>query len=206
MVGAGAVALVILVGGYLFAVSPARSRASEIYSKIQATSAQITERRAAGHIEETRIQYAELFALAKAMPDEDDVPGVLLELSRLAQETGISISSIIPRQATPGTNGYSNLPVEVVLQGDFYDLSDFLYRLRTLVSVRDGRLDASGRLFAVDTAMLAEGTESFPQLQATLMLNAFTYEGGQAAGVAAPVAAAPASPAGATAAAAGATS
>jgi len=187
MVGAGAACLLIAMVGYLLVVSPQRSRAAELDGQVESTREQITERRAASRNPETPIRFAELFALAKAMPDEEDVPGVLLELSRLADETGMSIKSVIPGQRKSGTDGFSRLPLDIVVEGDFYDLSDFLYRLRTLVSVRDGRLDASGRLFAVDAVDLSEGTEQFPQLQATLTLSAFAYDGEPADG-ASPVA------------------
>jgi Tfp pilus assembly protein PilO len=184
LVAAAALSLMIAMGGYLLAVSPQRSRASDLEGQIDSTRQQIDQRRAASRVPQVPIRFAELFALAKAMPDEEDVPGVLLELSRLADETGMTITSVVPRARAAGSDGYSRLPLEVVVEGDFYDLSDFLYRLRTLVSVRDGKLEASGRLFAVDAVVVAEGSSSFPQLQATLTLSAFAYDGAPADGVA----------------------
>ena len=195
LAGAGALSLLIVMMGYLLVVSPQRSRAGELDGQIEATRGQIGERRVASRTPETPIRFAELFALAKAMPDEEDVPGVLLELSRMADETGMSIKSVTPGLREATTVGYSRLPLDIVVEGDFYDLSDFLYRLRTLVSVRDGRLDASGRLFAVDAVALTEGTDHFPQLQATLTLSAFAYDGAPADGIS-PVANTGAPPAG----------
>jgi Tfp pilus assembly protein PilO len=195
LAGAGALCLLILMMGYLLVVSPQRSRSGELEGQIESTRGQISERRAASRNTETPIRFAELFALAKAMPDEDDVPGVLLELSRMADETGMSIKSVTPGLRESASDGYSRLPLDIVVEGDFYDLSDFLYRLRTLVTVRDGRLDAGGRLFTVDAVALTEGTENFPQLQATLTLSAFAYDGAPADGVS-PVADTGASPTG----------
>jgi hypothetical protein len=63
----------------------------------------------------------------------------------------------------------------VTFQGNFYNLADFLYRLRSLVTVHGGRLDATGRLFAVDTLMFNESELKFPQIQATLVIDAFVY-------------------------------
>ena len=54
-------------------------------------------------------------------------------------------------------------------------LVDFLYRLRSLVTVQAGRLDATGRLFAVDTLTFNESPLHFPQIQATLVIDAFVY-------------------------------
>src|SRR6478736_8371157 len=70
---------------------------------------------------------------------------------------------------------YTVLPISVTFQGNFYNLADFLYRLRSLVSVHAGRLDATGRLFSVDTLTFNESELKFPQIQATLVVDAFVY-------------------------------
>jgi hypothetical protein len=70
---------------------------------------------------------------------------------------------------------YTVLPISVTFQGNFYNLADFLYRLRSLVSVHAGTLDATGRLFSVDTLTFNESTLKFPQIQATLVIDAFVY-------------------------------
>jgi hypothetical protein len=63
----------------------------------------------------------------------------------------------------------------VTFNGNFYNLADFLYRLRSLVTVHAGRLDATGRLFSVDTLAFDESEKKFPQIQATLVIDAFVY-------------------------------
>jgi hypothetical protein len=66
----------------------------------------------------------------------------------------------------------------VIFEGNFYELSDFLYRLRTLVSVHRGRLQATGRLFTVRTLSFVEGEKGFPQIKATLGVDAYVYGAG----------------------------
>jgi hypothetical protein len=102
------------------------------------------------------------------------MPDLLLELSQLARDTGIRFDSISPLPIAP-IGSYTVLPISVTFQGNFYDLSDFLYRLRSLVTVHAGRLDATGRLFSVDTLTFNESTLKFPQIQATLVIDAFVY-------------------------------
>ena len=97
-----------------------------------------------------KIEVADVYRLAKAMPDRTDMPDLLLELSQLARDTGIRFDSISPQPNAP-IGSYTVLPISVTFQGNFYNLADFLYRLRSLVSVHAGRLDATGRLFSVDT-------------------------------------------------------
>jgi hypothetical protein len=41
--------------------------------------------------------------------------------------------------------------------------------------VDDGRLAATGRLFAIDTLDFAESQEGFPRITATLVVDAFVY-------------------------------
>ena len=102
------------------------------------------------------------------------MPDLLLELSQLARDTGIRFDSISP-QPNALIGSYTVLPISVTFQGNFYNLADFLYRLRSLVSVHAGRLDATGRLFSVDTLTFNESTLKFPQIQATLVIDAFVY-------------------------------
>jgi type IV pilus assembly protein PilO len=108
------------------------------------------------------------------MPTKTDMPDLVLELSALARDTGISFDSISP-QPVAAVGSYSVLPISVTFNGNFYNLADFLYRLRSLVTVHAGRLDATGRLFSVDTLAFNESEKKFPQIQATLVIDAFVY-------------------------------
>jgi hypothetical protein len=45
--------------------------------------------------------------------------------------------------------------------------------MRNLVRVENGRLYTAGRLFDVSNVQFAEGTKGWPQVQATLTINAF---------------------------------
>ena len=78
------------------------------------------------------------------------------------------------------------MPITLEFEGDFYSLSDFLYRLRNLVQVRDGELTSTGRLFAVDNLVFTEITGSFPRISATLTVSAYVYGTGAPVTSAAP--------------------
>jgi type IV pilus assembly protein PilO len=132
-----------------------------------------------------KIRVADIYRLAKAMPSQTDMPDLLLELSQLARDTGIRFDSITPQPAIP-IGAYTVLPISVTFNGTFYDLADLLYRLRSLVNVHGGRLDATGRLFSVDTLSFGESPLKFPRIQATLVIDAFVYGTAAAAPSAAP--------------------
>jgi type II secretory pathway pseudopilin PulG len=168
--------LVYAVAGYLLLISPQRKKASDLKGQVEATQQQIDQYRAlAAQARSTPpIRVADLFRLTKAMPDEVDMPDVMLELSRIARESGIDFDSITPQGAAP-VSDYSSVGINLEFDGNYYELSDFLFRLRNLVRVRAGRLDARGRLFVVDSLTFSESERKFPHIQASLVVHAFAY-------------------------------
>ena len=149
-----------------------KRQTAEAQQKIDSYNQQVAAARAA-----PKIEIADVYRLAKAMPDRTDMPDLVLELSQLARDTGIRFDSITP-QPTALIGSYTVLPISVTFNGNFYNLADFLYRLRSLVSVHGGRLDATGRLFSVDTLTFNESPLRFPQIQASLTIDAFVYGSG----------------------------
>jgi len=150
-------------------VSTLKRESQDVQEKIDAYHQQVVAARTA-----PKIEVADVYRLAKAMPAKTDMPDVVLELSELARDTGIGFESISP-QPVAAVGSYSVLPISLTFNGNFYNLADFLYRLRSLVTVHAGRLDATGRLFSVDTLTFNESELKFPQIQATLVVDAFVY-------------------------------
>ena len=171
----GAVLFVGLLGWFVLVrpqggkLEDLKAQTAEAQQKIDAYNQQVAAARSA-----PKIEVADVYRLAKAMPDRTDMPDLVLELSQLARDTGIRFDSISP-QPTALIGTYTVLPIAVTFNGNFYNLADFLYRLRSLVSVHGGRLDATGRLFSVDTLTFNESPLNFPQIQASLVIDAFVY-------------------------------
>jgi Tfp pilus assembly protein PilO len=193
--GIGVGLLAYAAVGYFLLISPQRSKAAELKRETAATQQQISQYRtlAAQAKATPPIRVADLFRLTKAMPDSVDMAGLVLELSRVARESGIEFDSITP-QAPAAATGYSSVAITLEFDGNYYELSDFLFRLRNLVRVRSGRLDAQGRLFVADSISFSESPKSFPRIKASVSVHAFMYGDVQAA--AAPAAPAPGAPAG----------
>lgn len=189
-----AIVAIVLLGvgaaGYFLVVGPKRAEAAKLDEEIAALQTRIITARAASLGIQTpgaKVQTANLYRLAKAMPDRADMSGVVLQLNRTAADTGIEFRSIAPGAAVVA-GSYQRVPITLEFEGDFYSLSDFLYRLRNLVQVRDGELMSTGRLFAVDNLTFTELSGSFPRISATLIVSAYVY------GTGAPVTTAPATP------------
>ena len=172
------------VGGYFMLIGPQKSKAASLDKQIADTNQAIDSARALTLQAKTdaKIRVADLFRLTKAMPDQTDMSDILLELSQVAQDSGITFEQITPATTAVALDGYEAIPITVEFQGNFYELSDFLYRLRNLVDVRHGALDASGRLFAVDTVDFAQAPPppGFPEIRAHLVIDAFVFGTGTA--------------------------
>lgn len=184
--------IVYTVGFWFMLVAPKRALAGELEAEAASTELAVSSARAAATAppDTQPIAVADIFRLAKAMPTDWDMPGIMLELARIADETGIEFQSIAPGEST--TEGdYQVLPIVLAFDGNFYELSDLLFRLRTLVGVRHGELEATGRLFAVENVDFVESPNGFPDITANLTVNAYVF------GSDAPASTLPATPEGA---------
>jgi Tfp pilus assembly protein PilO len=172
--------VVLLALGWLLLVAPQRSTAASIARSTQAAQAQIVQlqqsaQEAAHPVvpKQPVIQTAGLYGLDKAMPGSTDMPDVMLELDQIARASGVTLVSITPGSAQAGTT-FTVIPIAMSFSGDFYTLTDLLYRLRTLVTLRHGQLDTAGRLFSVASIGLApNGTGN--DLNATVNIDTFVY-------------------------------
>jgi Tfp pilus assembly protein PilO len=170
--------LLLLVFGWFLLIGPQRSTAASIKRSAAATEAQVAQANAELSASTTpvvqpkqpEIKTAYLYKLSKAMPMTTDMPNLLLELNQVVQESGVQLASISP--TPPDSTGTSSIQLSVT--GDFYSLTDLLYRLRSLVSVHNDALDVSGRLFSIKSVDLTP-TGGGRELNANISVNAFTF-------------------------------
>jgi Tfp pilus assembly protein PilO len=179
---AGVLVLLVAVVGYMMVVSPQYAQGAKLRTELSAEQSLIEQRQVevkAG-LHPPTIETADLFRLARAMPDREDMPGIILTLSQVSEAAGIKFDLIEPASGPPATDSYSVERIHLQFHGDFYGLSDFLFRLRSLVAVRDGQLEASGRLFNVDSLQFQVGGK-FPEINADLFVDAYIYASSAAA-------------------------
>ncbi len=171
--------LIVAVVGYFLLVKPKQDASGRLDGQIadlqvQLDTALAAQRQGGAENPEVQIRAADVFRLTKAMPNRDDMPGIMLELNGVASATGVEFLSITPAAPVPQT-GYTAVPINLTFEGSFYDLTDFLFRVRNLVAVRDGELHAQGRLFTLDSLDLHEAPGGFPEIQAALTVTAYVY-------------------------------
>ena len=186
--------LVLAVAGYMVLIKPKRAEASKLDGQIAGVRQQIADRQSASTSRQisVAVKTADLFRLAKAIPSDSNMASVILELNDVATDAGIVFDSIAPQPAV-AENGYQVQPITLTFSGNYFTLTDFLFRLRQLVQVRKGRLGVTGRLFGVQSITFSENDKrKFPFIDADLLVNAFAFGGGLGVAPGAPTAATPA--------------
>ena len=175
---AAAGGLLLLAAAWFLLVAPQRTKATDLGAQVTASRAELTQRRIqlARPSASVTVKPSDLYRLTKALPNEMDMSGILLDVNRIAGRNGLQFSSITPSTQVPGT-GYVQQPLAVVVQGRFANVSRFLGDLRSLVSVRGGRLAASGRLYSVSQVAISAPADgkTFPAVQAKVTLNSYVF-------------------------------
>jgi type IV pilus assembly protein PilO len=95
------------------------------------------------------------------LPAEGDIPSIILEIQDIANQAGIEFVSIKPGSLIPN-DGYAELPLDIVIDGYFYDLVDFLYRLEKMK-----------RATKVSKIRIVEGKKKLPNIQTTISGSVF---------------------------------
>ncbi|MEX2464646.1 MAG: type 4a pilus biogenesis protein PilO [Gaiellaceae bacterium] len=170
--------LIVGAVGYFALIRPKGAESARLQEQITELDAKVTEARLAQRQLDRApvIKVADLFDLSKAMPDKEDMAGVILELNSVAASTGIRFIAITP-QGTAARDGYKVQPIQLTFHGNYFDLTDFLFRMRNLVTVRDGVLRASGRLFTLDNIDFHESPiNGFPEIEAVLVVSAYVFD------------------------------
>jgi Tfp pilus assembly protein PilO len=156
---AGALLLFAIVG-YFALIAPKRSSAASLKKQTAAVQKQIDANRSTGFMQALpAVRSANVFGLAKAMPKQVEMPNVILQLNQLASASGVTFDQVTPAAAgstasvapttADTTVPFAAQPIQVTFTGSFYNLISFLQRVRNLVRVEHGHLQAQGRLFDV---------------------------------------------------------
>ena len=199
------VALAVLVGaGWFLVLSPQRDQASQLGGQIATQRGQLDSALsdvAAGLAAKREYphDYATVARLGTAVPDDDGVPSLVVQVQQAAQASQIDFRSLkvgggssgpaptpttpaaatqattatLPPGATVGAAGFPIMPFSFQFVGDFFQLDDFVGRLQRFLVVRNNAVNVSGRFITLDGISFAPGPKGFPQIQAAV--QATTY-------------------------------
>jgi hypothetical protein len=176
--------LLVVAGIALFAVviwfgavSPERSKADTLDSKITAAKSQLHVAQVLNSVEQTRKgKKSGLTLLQIAMPEALQMPSVIRQVQTLANGSNVNIQSFGPSAPTPMA-GYDVVPISLSVQGRYGSVESFLRGLRLQAGTRAGKIHAAGRLFDVDSVSLSPGGTGANELGATIQLSVFVYTG-----------------------------
>jgi Tfp pilus assembly protein PilO len=177
LVGSG---VLILVVGLFLVILPQHSKIGKLHAQFDATQTQILSIEAARGGSQS-VGASQLYELSRAMPPTDDMPGVLLDLSRAAAASRTSVMSVRPSADITLPDGSVAVPLQVVVDGNFAGIAQFLGNLRHAVSVHGSDVRATSRLFLVDNVGISANTTSTATgapasgVTATLAVVAFDY-------------------------------
>lgn len=188
---------------YFFVLSPKRAEVATLDANIATQEAEIEQARLtlAGYEEAKasyKRNYATLARLGKAVPADDDVQSMIVQLESTADRSGVSFERIElssglggagagqqaakPAEgqlaAAPGTvpvagGVLSAMPFTFSFTGSYFDLTAFFARLEHFVSLNNRKLDSTGRLLRLESVTIAPSSTGFPEMQA--QINAATY-------------------------------
>jgi Tfp pilus assembly protein PilO len=175
----GFAVLLFAAAAWFLVVSPKRADASSARVELAAAQSRLADAELALlQVERAGAPVTDVFRLAKAMPSSDQQSGLVLELTRLAAASGLVFESIVVEQPVASVGGPALRPVTVGVRGRYAEITNFLMRVRELVTVKNGEIDATGQLLTARSVTLAESdTGNFPELDASIGFDAYVYDG-----------------------------
>jgi hypothetical protein len=198
-----AVAAVAAVGAYwMLVLTPKREDVAALDKQIaakQATLAQAETEVASYEQARTayKVNYSMVARLGKAVPADDDVRSLLVQMNSAAERSGVDFRTITiggtgapaagpavpgeaPAAAPPpgassvGSAGFSTMPFTFAFKGNFFELGKFFDRLDQFVAVKSNGLDVTGRLLLLNSITLSPDAEKgFPSLTADVSASSY---------------------------------
>ena len=189
---------------YFFVLTPKREEVAKLDTDIAAQEAAVEQARLtlAGYEQAKKTykrNYATLARLGKAVPADDDVTSMMVQLEATANRSGVTFEKIelgsglggsaptTDAAATPADGQLASapgaipvaggvlsaMPFSFSFTGSYFDLTAFFARLEHFVRSNNEKLDSTGRLLRLESVSIAPSAAGFPDMQA--QINAATY-------------------------------
>lgn len=185
------VAVVLILAWYFLLFSPTKQKLGDLDQQIQSSQSALSVAqqevvKLTAYKKTAPQSRAEIVRLGKMLPESEGIPGLIIELTKTADASGVSVTSIARGTTTPG-NPFGIQQLNLQVTGRYFDVEDFLYRLEEYVAFRNASFRVTGRLLQVTTLNLSASTGTStagsPELAVTIGLNAYLWGGvSQAAG------------------------
>ena len=188
---AAVVAVVLIVAWYFLLLSPTRSDVASLEDQIsqeQTTLAQTKQEvaRLEQYKKTAPQSRADIVRLGKALPGSEGVPSLIVELGKTLDASGVKLVNFTNGATQQGTP-FGVQVVTLQVEGQYFDLEDFFYRLENYVDFHNNNFKANGRLLQLASIQVTGGaaaatTAGSPTLQATVNMNAYLQPTSTSAG------------------------
>jgi type II secretory pathway pseudopilin PulG len=201
-----AVAVVAVIAAYwMLVLTPKREEAAKLDKQITVKQTALASAEAEVADYENarsnyRANYSMVARLGKAVPVDDDVRSLMVQINAAAGHSGVDFRTINiagsgaaaatapsgtapgatttaappPGATSVGTAGFSTMPFSFNFKGSFFELGRFFNRIDRFVAVRNGSLDVTGRLLLLNSITLTpDATKGFPMLSADVSANSY---------------------------------
>ncbi len=138
------VAVLLVLGFGILGLRPQLSRVADLRAQQREEQKKRQNSKATlERLREAKKEAAEtesrLIESRKSLPEDPQLASLIVEIQDTANQAGVDLVSIKPGEMTRQTN-LTNIPIQMHIAGSFFDLVDFLYRLKDLK--REIRIDA----------------------------------------------------------------
>jgi type IV pilus assembly protein PilO len=104
---------------------------------------------------------SDLLRVDRKAPQDAELPALLIQIEDISSKSGISLLSVKPSALVQETD-YAQVPLEIQIDGYFFSLLDFIYRLEKLP-----------RIINVQGIEIKEGKQLLPNIDVTIKAVTF---------------------------------
>jgi type IV pilus assembly protein PilO len=104
---------------------------------------------------------AELIRVDRKAPEDPELPALLIQIQDISSKSGIGLLSVKPSPLVQNAD-FAEVPLEIQIDGYFFSLLDFIYRLEKLP-----------RIINVKSIDIKEGTLQLPNISVTVKASAY---------------------------------
>jgi Tfp pilus assembly protein PilO len=182
---------------WFLALAPKREEAAKLETQIATKLAEVqTAQQTLSGYQKSKDgysrNYATLVRLGKAVPEDDDVRSLLVQLDAEAGGTGVDFRTIQvgsssaadsstaadaakvpPGAVSVGTAGFSQMPFTFSFRGTFGNLSQFFARMERFVTLRNEKMNVTGRLLRLESIDLQVDQSGFPNIRAQIGASSY---------------------------------
>lgn len=152
----------------IFLWKPQLDKIGSANAELKNKEAEITEKkseleeRKKAKLEAPKVESQSL-NLSKSMPEEEDIPSLMVEMDQVANETNIKILKLKFTEPVV-TETFSTIDYEGEMEGTYFNLADFFYEISQMP-----------RQVKIKTIELEHSSEGYPLLIAKIKLATYAY-------------------------------